>query len=332
MNRSETRRRAGRLTQALQFTKSLAKRSVVTAVGPGRLAELAVEFLRAGEATYSKETLALLLSDITARSGTARQAELCQTVLEHWRDGAAFAPYALRTFRILEAGLSKLGLEFGPSLDVCELGPGDSLCLAALIAETGSSYVGIDPWPPVLDRALYDLAIRYFREQAEIDVSSILDNSSDPIRHAESIRRLASGRSVPSASVDVLFSIAVLEHVRDPQAALAESWRILRPGGVAVHQIDYEDHRGRGPAGWDFLRFSTSEWDRLHEGDSARDYTNRVRHSKWLGLVQEVGFQVEEVSVANTTPPSHLRVHSDLLPLEEGDLGIQGSHIVLRKP
>ena len=320
-----------RLSEALRLAKRLAKRTA-RSLGPERMVQAAIELLRAAEPTYSQKTLALLLEDVIARSDVARQAELCQAVLLHWREGAAFAPYALRCFEVLEQNLSKLELQLGPGFEVCELGPGDSLCLASLIAAKGASYVGVDPWPPVLTPALYEDAARFFREETGLDVSSVLDMSSDPIRYSASIRREVSSLSLADASADFVFSIAVLEHVRDPQSMLAEGWRLLRPGGVALHSIDYEDHRGRGPAAWEFLRLSTSEWDRLHEGDKARDYTNRVRHSKWLALIEELGFEVVQVEVGRGTPPSDLRVHPDLLPFAEGDLEIQGAHFVLRKP
>jgi len=40
----------------------------------------------------------------------------------------------------------------------------------------------------------------------------------------------------PDKSFDFVFSDQVLEHVEgDPQQAINESWRVLRPGGIAIH-------------------------------------------------------------------------------------------------
>jgi len=39
----------------------------------------------------------------------------------------------------------------------------------------------------------------------------------------------------PDASFDVVFSSNVLEHVRDVERMLAESFRVLNPGGVCIH-------------------------------------------------------------------------------------------------
>lgn len=40
---------------------------------------------------------------------------------------------------------------------------------------------------------------------------------------------------LPDASVDVVFSSNVLEHVRDLSALLAETLRVAKPGGMAIH-------------------------------------------------------------------------------------------------
>ncbi len=40
---------------------------------------------------------------------------------------------------------------------------------------------------------------------------------------------------IPDNSVDVFYSEMILEHIDDPQKAIDESYRILKPGGIAIH-------------------------------------------------------------------------------------------------
>lgn len=49
--------------------------------------------------------------------------------------------------------------------------------------------------------------------------------------------RLCGHTAIPleDSSVDVVVSHDVLEHVRDPRASMQEMWRVLRPGGYALH-------------------------------------------------------------------------------------------------
>jgi len=42
--------------------------------------------------------------------------------------------------------------------------------------------------------------------------------------------------TVPSNSVDIIYSIATLAYVADVLKALEESWRVLKPGGIMCHQ------------------------------------------------------------------------------------------------
>jgi SAM-dependent methyltransferase len=73
-------------------------------------------------------------------------------------------------------------------------------------------------------------------------------NSLDDILAAQDATYLTNGlrsyQDIPTASVDFIFSQAVLEHVRRDEFAqiAAEMRRILKPDGVASHQVDLQDH------------------------------------------------------------------------------------------
>ena len=92
----------------------------------------------------------------------------------------------------------------------------------ATLVDLGCGYHG---------RLLHRLAPR-LREGIGIDVSVARDPPAPNVR-------LVAGRAdaalpLPDESVDVVSCLAVLEHVEAPQVLLAETHRILRPGGALV--------------------------------------------------------------------------------------------------
>ncbi len=44
-------------------------------------------------------------------------------------------------------------------------------------------------------------------------------------------------RSIPAGTLDLALCISVLEHLDDPATTLAELWRVLKPGGVALVNV-----------------------------------------------------------------------------------------------
>lgn len=99
---------------------------------------------------------------------------------------------------------------------------------------------------------------------------------------------LASLRTLPSASVDVEFSNAVLEHVRvhELDAVLVELRRVLRPHGFARHAIDLRDHLGGRLSN---LRFDAARWESPLFAESGF-YTNRVRYRDMVARMRRAGF------------------------------------------
>jgi SAM-dependent methyltransferase len=99
---------------------------------------------------------------------------------------------------------------------------------------------------------------------------------------------------LPPNSVDLVYSNSVFEHV--PKQAifeiLRESQRILKPGGLAVHNIGCNDHYAffdRSISFVNFLRFSEAEW-RLW--NNPIQYQNRLRAPQFLDLASEAGLKV----------------------------------------
>lgn len=80
----------------------------------------------------------------------------------------------------------------------------------------------------------------------------------------------------PDASFDGVVCTAVLEHLEEPKAALAESIRVLKPGGHAIYTV---------PLYW-----------HLHE--EPRDFYRYTRHGLRY-LFESVGYEVEKIEPAS---------------------------------
>ncbi|WP_139311615.1 trans-aconitate 2-methyltransferase [Desulfovibrio sp. DV] len=83
------------------------------------------------------------------------------------------------------------------------------------------------------------------------------------------VRRVAALTDEPDASADIIVSNSVLEHVTDTTALFAELARLLAPGGVMLHRVDYRDHFFKYP--FHFLLYSKRVWNWfLNPGDLPR--------------------------------------------------------------
>ena len=89
-------------------------------------------------------------------------------------------------------------------------------------------------------------------------------------------------------SVDMIFSHAVLEHVKHPARVCREFGRVLKPGGYISHVIDLRDHFD--PDGLQMLRYPTWLWNLM--SSNSHGYVNRCRASHFEQFFRESGFKV----------------------------------------
>ncbi len=95
---------------------------------------------------------------------------------------------------------------------------------------------------------------------------------------------VADGQRLPlrNRSIALVWCIHVLHHLEDPEAALAEVRRVLRPGGHLVLAETVEDN----PA----IRLGRRlhpEWDGVH-------VHSRFTASALLGLIEEAGLEIDD--------------------------------------
>lgn len=144
---------------------------------------------------------------------------------------------------------------------------------------------------------------------------------------------LRSLKQVPSESCDFVFSQAVLEHVPKAEfnAVLGEIFRILKPGGVSSHDVDFRDHLG---GGLNNLRFSERLWEASWFAPQSGFYTNRLRLSQMIASFQDTGFELEslEKEIWPAMPLSNRRLDPDFKRFETDDLCTWHAFVVLAKP
>jgi SAM-dependent methyltransferase len=104
----------------------------------------------------------------------------------------------------------------------------------------------------------------------------------------------ATASPLTDASVDVVFSNSVLEHVPHEvlRAMMRESKRILRPGGLIMHSINCGDHYAYFDKNINFmnyLQFSEAEW-RFWNNDL--QYQNRLRPQHFIAATEEAGLEM----------------------------------------
>lgn len=110
----------------------------------------------------------------------------------------------------------------------------------------------------------------------------------------------AARTTFPDGSVDVAFSVSVLEHIPSDAilAILAEERRILGKTGRSIHFVDMTDHfQHQDPniTTINFLRFRPWQWRLI--GGNEYAYCNRLRASELRQLFARAGFEEERVEI-----------------------------------
>lgn len=105
----------------------------------------------------------------------------------------------------------------------------------------------------------------------------------------------ASKTGLSAASVDVVFSNSVLEHVPGPviEDCFQEATRILKPGGIVFHSVNCGDHYAyvdRSISQLHYLRYSESAWKKWN---NAFLYQNRLRAEDFTRMAKRAGFTIE---------------------------------------
>jgi len=94
-----------------------------------------------------------------------------------------------------------------------------------------------------------EMAAPYVQEHVGIDHASIQDNQAK-------VDLFGTAYNIPvdSDSFDTILCTDVLEHLEEPQKALAEAYRVLKAGGYAIYTVPFFWHLHEEPR--DFYRYT----------------------------------------------------------------------------
>jgi len=219
-----------------------------------------------------------------------------------------------------------------------ELGPGDSLGTALFAAARGIERVWLVDIGDFAtrDMAVYHRIVRLIDAEApgfaaRVDLSS-RERMLDSVGASYWTQGAASLAKVPDGAADAVFSTAVLEHIRrsEVSAMLAETFRILRPGGAAIHRVDLMDHLS---GALNHLRFSEPTWEHPLMASSGF-YTNRLPYADIVGAMRNAGFETAVTWIARwpQLPTPRKALAQPFRDLPEDELRIARFGVLLRKP
>lgn len=119
------------------------------------------------------------------------------------------------------------------------------------------------------------------------------------------VRLIKSRAALAPASVDLVFSNSVLEHVDSLADELAWQRQLLRPQGLCCHTVDFVDHRHY---------YDRSVHPLAMYGDGVLDGINGLRPSQMEALFLAAGFECLKMQRLSLPAALHLPAEQSLAP------------------
>ncbi len=131
--------------------------------------------------------------------------------------------------------------------------------------------------------------IPQFDPLRDYEASSFIDENKLELRY-ERLQEL----ELQDSTIDFCFSKSVFEHILDVESVSEELLRIMKPGAVMIHEIDFRDHERREIC-FNFLKYSKEEWIDIQK------CTNLWRINDFVSCWKNLGFEVEVLSRLDTS-------------------------------
>lgn len=219
---------------------------------------------------------------------------------------------------------------------ILELGCGDSVNTALLACAHGARSILVD----VGSFAIRDMAhYRGVMDQLHLAGLPLPESVRASHTFEEMLtycgsRYLTDGieslKSLDSRSADLIFSQAVLEHIRRHSFVdlAVQIHRLLKSEGVSSHCVDLRDHLG---GQLNNLRFSEKLWESDFFTRSGF-YTNRIQYHRMVEIMAKAGFSIEVRDLKHwaTLPIQRKQLASPFNHLSDAQLNVQSFHMICK--
>ncbi|TQE99633.1 MAG: class I SAM-dependent methyltransferase [Spiribacter salinus] len=298
---------------------------------PWRWPQDAVRFLRATVTNQLARFAPNSYVRLTGETGRGREAVPPEEVAAYFRE--CVADY--------RAQLTALGRDPDAVLRdarILEYGPGDIPGVALLlIAQGAAKVVCVDRFPLVRTNLGSDPVLRALEAELDRDAARRFRaacEAGEGNTASLEYRIRPSGVSGEQASVDLILSRAVLEHVNDLDATFGDMRAALRPGGLAMHKVDLRSHGLHNRNRLDFLRWPAWAWRWMH---SCKGTPNRIRLTEYRRLAERHQLEVLALSAverAGMEEVHEVRPHlaAPFRDVPDEDLEVLSFWLILRKP
>jgi len=204
-------------------------------------------------------------------------------------------------YAVFDLVVEAVGPERLADARVVEIGPGDHAPAALLFLAAGArSYAAVDRFPGDLGGAAGRRFYEALARDLEVSRPALAARLRDRGVGAADLMSSGLVEVIPCAveqwrdrdAADVLVSHNAVEHLSDLAAFAKNSYASVRPGGVAVHRVDFDAHDAwasrEDPFEW--LTVSERLW---HLMGSRRGCPNRARHHEVLENLEKAGWRID---------------------------------------
>jgi SAM-dependent methyltransferase len=213
---------------------------------------------------------------------------------------------ALHAWRLEGLGIDVRGAR------IMEIGPGVAFGAIAYLRACGAEVAVSDrwlaPWSDPFHGPVYSGIADRMEAEGRFDVA--------PLRRMVEAKGYVEGTircifeasehlgSIRDGEFDALISNAVLEHIETPATAFAEFFRVTRPGGAGLHQVDFRDHRDFSQP-LEHLLLRPQAFRRMTDKVNS-ELGSQLRQVDYETLLRAAGFHVHKYESNDRAPDAYL--------------------------